>query len=243
MTNKTTTNSKNTNTNQLCSTHWIWLSWFVQIILFIPFVYFCLNAYADTPQNLSLIINLIVNTCWLFIAFANCIIIKDRARSFIALTIIIVNPFLIPLSIYSCNNNLKIAIIASIVYTIAIIIITPRNIGICAFVSGVVYAFMQKFLITNLNITPSTIYIIKLSLAYLGLGAIAIAWKILITKLYEAFNYSNHSKKIKPDKDNQKLADELAQLAKEHQALKQGIAKHINTINQLKGSINNESKK
>ena len=230
-------------------TSWVWSTWAVHLVMYIVFFVTCLLSIINTTSNMAYYFSLGLMTLWLFAAFLNAVMVPGRIQSFIALIILIVNPFLLPISIYTCSENYTLSIWCGIIYTIVTIAACPFEIGICVFLSSLFFAITQKLFIPNLNETFDSAYIIRLAIAYIGLSAVALVWRFLLAKLYVLLNSSQEIEgDTKPATDNSsKIAQELSQMASEHRQLKESIANHIVQLNTLigytrEGATSDESK-
>ena len=224
-------------------TSWVWMAWLVQLGTFIPFTFLCLRSIGEMPGNKSLLFVLGSTTLWLLVALLNAVLIRGKAQSFLAFITVLVNPYLIPLSIYVSYNDHKTAVIFSIAYCLIIIAATPKDVGLCVFLSGLSFAILQKFLIADIKDTPTKPYIMHLTLAYLGLGITALAWRFLLNKLYEILTGTPEAKQEmeQQSSESQRLAQELSKLAGQHRKLKEAVAEHMAKLNQLSGHKRTEA--
>lgn len=115
-------------------------NWINQLLFFAASCFLVVHAELNDTWRDTWLLYIIVTAILLIASLVNVIIFNKNLKYLFALTIIMANVFIIPLSFYSFGRDINFIISASLVYVIITFAISPRFVGFCVLISSLAFS-------------------------------------------------------------------------------------------------------
>lgn len=213
---------------------WETWNWFSQVAFYAATA---LYMYVGVPRETQWYY-FCFSTAALLTAFVNCLLPPSPFRIFLAVLHITLNAYLIPFTLFAYGSTPGLAAIGSVSYVVVSAALCPRLVGIVVVAAGIVFAYYQKVYYSGVTTDPAT-DLTMITSAYVGLAILGYCWRLLAQRLYEALASSNLAN---PAVASEEVLEQMEELKRDNQILKEEMAMHIVEINDIIGKSQSPSK-